>query len=72
MQMPGVHIESIHNPRRYTYAQIDRACAIAPRVGPRQAGARRTAQAMNDLDQLRVELRALMASRPPAAGARSG
>jgi hypothetical protein len=29
-------------------------------------------QAMSDLDQLRVELRALMASRPPAAGARSG
>jgi hypothetical protein len=55
---------------------------------PRQAGPRRTAQAMNDLDQLRVKLRALMASwevrvrdgarllgrRPPAAsgGAREG
>ena len=33
MQIPGVHIESIHNPRRYTYAQIDRACAIAQRLG---------------------------------------
>ena len=31
--MPGVHIETIHNPRRYTYAQIDRACAIAQRLG---------------------------------------
>ena len=33
MQIPGVHIESIHNPRRYTYAQIGRACAIAQRLG---------------------------------------
>ena len=33
MQMPGVHIETIHNPSRYTYAQIDRACAIAQRLG---------------------------------------
>ena len=33
MQMPGVHIETIHNPRRYTYAQIDRARAIAQRLG---------------------------------------
>ena len=33
MQVPGVHIESIRNPRRYTYAQIDRACAIAQRLG---------------------------------------
>ena len=33
MQMPGVHIESIHNPRRYTNAQIDRGCAIAQRLG---------------------------------------
>ncbi len=29
MQMSGTHIDTIHNPRRYTYAQIDRACAIA-------------------------------------------
>ena len=29
MQMPGVHIETVHNPARYTHAQIDRACAIA-------------------------------------------
>jgi hypothetical protein len=33
MQIPGVHIETIHNPRRDTYAQIDRACAIAQRLG---------------------------------------
>jgi hypothetical protein len=33
MQMRGVHIETIHNPRRYTYAQIDRAFAIAQRLG---------------------------------------
>ena len=33
MQVPGVHIETIHNPRRYTYARIDRACAIAQRLG---------------------------------------
>jgi hypothetical protein len=25
----GVHIETIHNPARYTYAQIEKACAIA-------------------------------------------
>jgi hypothetical protein len=29
MQIPGVHIETLHNPVRYTYAQIDKACAIA-------------------------------------------
>ena len=33
MQMPGVHIETIHNPRRYTSAQLDRACAIAQLLG---------------------------------------
>jgi hypothetical protein len=33
MQVPGVHIESIRNPRRYTYAQIDRARGIAHRLG---------------------------------------
>jgi hypothetical protein len=33
MQMPGVHIETIHNPRRYTCAQIDRPCAIAQSLG---------------------------------------
>jgi hypothetical protein len=33
MQIPGVHIETIHNPSRYTYAQIERACAIAERLG---------------------------------------
>ncbi len=30
MQIPaGVHIETLHNPVHYTYAQIERACAIA-------------------------------------------
>jgi hypothetical protein len=29
MQMPGVHIETLHNPTRYTHAQIERACTIA-------------------------------------------
>ena len=33
MRMHGVHIETIHNPRRYAYAQFVRACAIAQRVG---------------------------------------
>ena len=33
MQIPGVHIETIHNPSRYTYAQIERACAIAQTLG---------------------------------------
>ena len=32
MQIPGVHIKTIHNPRPYTYAQIDRARAIAQRL----------------------------------------
>jgi hypothetical protein len=32
MQLPGVHVETIHNPRRYTYAQIERAYAIAHRL----------------------------------------
>jgi hypothetical protein len=38
MQMPGVHVETIHNPRRYTCAQIDSACGIAQKARPRQAG----------------------------------
>jgi hypothetical protein len=29
MQIPGVHIETLQNPTRYTPAQIERACAIA-------------------------------------------
>ena len=29
MQIPGVHIETLHNPVRYTYTQIEKACAIA-------------------------------------------
>ena len=29
MQIPGVHIETLHNPTRYTFEQIERACALA-------------------------------------------
>jgi hypothetical protein len=29
MQIPGVHIETLHNPIQYTYSQIEKACAIA-------------------------------------------
>lgn len=29
MAQPGVHIETVHNPVRYTYAQIEKACAVA-------------------------------------------
>ena len=29
MQIPGIHIETIHNPCDYTYAQIEEACAVA-------------------------------------------
>jgi hypothetical protein len=29
MPIPGVHIETIHNPCRYTYAQIEKACKVA-------------------------------------------
>jgi hypothetical protein len=29
MGIPGVHIETIHNPIRYTYAQIEQACKVA-------------------------------------------
>ena len=29
MQIPGVHIETLQNPVRYTYSQIEKACAIA-------------------------------------------
>lgn len=28
-QVPGVHIETLRNPVRYTYAQIELACHIA-------------------------------------------
>lgn len=33
MQIPGVHIETIHNPCCYAYAQVERACAIAKMLG---------------------------------------
>jgi hypothetical protein len=33
MQIPGIQVETIHDPSRYTHAQIDRACAIAQRLG---------------------------------------
>jgi len=29
MQVPGVHIETLHNPTRYSHAQIEKACTIA-------------------------------------------
>jgi hypothetical protein len=29
MQIPGVHIETLQNPVRYSYAQLERACVIA-------------------------------------------
>jgi hypothetical protein len=29
MQIPGVHIETLHNPTRYSFAQIEKACTIA-------------------------------------------
>lgn len=29
MDDPGVRIETLHSPLRYTYAQIERACVIA-------------------------------------------
>jgi hypothetical protein len=29
MQIPGVHIETLHNPTRYSFAQIEKACSIA-------------------------------------------
>jgi hypothetical protein len=29
MHVTGVHIETLQNPIRYTYAQIERACSIA-------------------------------------------
>jgi hypothetical protein len=32
MQIPGVYIETLYNPARYTYAQIETACAIAQRL----------------------------------------
>ena len=31
--IPGVHIETIHNPIRYTYAQIEQACKVAAALG---------------------------------------
>ena len=33
MQNPGVHIKTLHNPCRYTYAQIEKAHAIAQTLG---------------------------------------
>lgn len=31
--IPGVHIVTLQNPVRYTYGQIERACAIAKLLG---------------------------------------
>jgi hypothetical protein len=30
--IPGVLVETLHNPTRYSYAQIETACAIAQRL----------------------------------------
>jgi hypothetical protein len=32
MHLPGVHIQTLHNPKLYTDAQIDRACEIAQQI----------------------------------------
>ena len=29
MPVPGVRIETLHNPLRYTHAEIEMACAVA-------------------------------------------
>jgi hypothetical protein len=29
MLIPGVHVETLHDPLRYAYAQIETACAVA-------------------------------------------
>jgi hypothetical protein len=29
MSRPGVHVELLHNPLRYTHAQVELACRIA-------------------------------------------
>ena len=29
MQIPGTHIQTLHNPVRYTQAQIEMACVLA-------------------------------------------
>lgn len=33
METPSVYIETLHNPVRYTYAQIEKACVIAQMLG---------------------------------------
>ena len=33
MGIPGVHIETIQSPIRYTYAQIEQACKVAAALG---------------------------------------
>ena len=43
MQIPGVHIETLHNPTRYSYSQIEKACTLAALSEPREARARRAA-----------------------------
>ena len=44
--IPGVHIETIHNPIRYTYAQIEQACRVAAAAGARQAHPSRVSEAL--------------------------
>lgn len=29
LPIPGAHVETLHDPKRYTSAQIDLACAVA-------------------------------------------
>jgi len=29
MQIPGLHIETLHNPTRYSHTQIAKACTLA-------------------------------------------
>ena len=41
MGIPGVHIETIHNPIRYTYAQIEQACKVAAALGAASSSSRR-------------------------------
>lgn len=33
MPLPGVHIETLHDPARYSRAQLDQACHVAYMLG---------------------------------------
>ena len=62
MGIPGVHIETVHNPIRYTYAQIEQACKVAAALGPRQADPRGASSPLARDDDPGGE-----ASSPPAS-----